>query len=71
MRGREEVINSLKEGLSISSADEVELLFLGKESILTRYANSTIHQNVKESNSEIRVRVVIGKKIGFSQTNDL
>lgn len=71
MRGREEVITTLKKGLSISSADEVELLFLGKEEILTRYANSTIHQNVKESNSEIRVRVIFGKKIGFTQTNDL
>lgn len=71
MRGKEEILNILKKGLEYSSGDEVELLYLGKESSLTRYANSYIHQNVKESNSIIRVRVVKNKKIGFVETNNL
>lgn len=71
MRGKEEILNILKKGLEYSSGDETELLYLGKESSLTRYANSYIHQNVKESNSQIRVRVIKNKKVGFVETNNL
>lgn len=71
MRGKDEVLNVLKKGLEFSKGDEVELLYLGRESSLTRYANSYIHQNVKESNSQIRVRVIKNKKIGFVETNNL
>jgi len=71
MRGKEEILNVLKNGLKFSSGDEIELLYLGRESSLTRYANSYIHQNVKEGNSQIRVRVIKNKKIGFVETNNL
>jgi len=71
MRGKDEVLNVLKKGLEFSKGDEIELLYLGRESSLTRYANSYIHQNVKESNSQIRVRVIKNKKIGFVETNNL
>lgn len=71
MRGKDEILDVLKRALQESSGDEVELLYLGKESSLTRFANSYIHQNVKESNSQIRVRVIKNKKIGFVETNNL
>jgi len=32
----------------LSSADEVEVLFSGGRFALTRFANNTIHQNVKK-----------------------
>lgn len=57
--------------LSLSTADQTEVLFLGEESGLTRFANSYIHQNVAECNVELRVRVVVGKRIGVASTNDL
>ncbi len=57
--------------LSHSTADQTEVLYWGDDSRLTRFANSYIHQNVAESNAEVRVRVVIGKKIGVASTNDL
>lgn len=71
MRGKEEILKILKKGIDVSKADETELLYLGKESTLTRFANNTIHQNVKETNSQIRVRVIKKKKIGFVETNNL
>lgn len=71
MRGKDEILNVLKKGLDFSKGDETELLYLGRESSLTRYANSYIHQNVKENNSLIRVRVIKDKKIGFVETNNL
>jgi len=54
-----------------SQADQTEVLLLGEDSGLTRFANSYIHQNVAESNAEVRVRVVFGRRIGVGTTNDL
>src|SRR5216683_3253825 len=39
-----------------SSADEVEAIFTGSRFALTRFANSTIHQNVEEENSIVSIR---------------
>ncbi|MBV9230689.1 MAG: hypothetical protein JOZ18_15375, partial [Chloroflexi bacterium] len=61
----------LQKVLSYSQAEQAEVLYLGTESALTRFANNHIHQNVAESNHELRVRAVIGKKIGVATTNRL
>lgn len=57
--------------LALSTADQTEVVILGEENRLTRFANSYIHQNVAEKNAQIRVRTVMGKKIGVATTNDL
>ncbi len=57
--------------LALSKADQTEVSFNGTDSALTRFANSAIHQNVAESDTQIRVRVVYGKKIGVASSNDL
>ncbi len=57
--------------LSYSQADQTEVNIVTSDTALTRFANSFIHQNVSESNAEVRVRVVTGKKIGVSATNDM
>lgn len=71
MLGERKVQALTKQVLSYCKADQTEVLVLGEDSALTRFANSYIHQNVFESNAEVRVRVVIGKKIGVAATNDL
>ena len=57
--------------LSYSTADQTEIGITATESALTRFANSAIHQNVMETNAEVRVRVVLGKKIGVATSNSL
>lgn len=57
--------------LAQSRADQTEVLVLAEDTSLTRFANSQIHQNVAESDAQVRVRVVVGKKIGVASTNDL
>lgn len=57
--------------LGYSRAAQTEVLFLGVESALTRFANNHIHQNVAESNHELRVRAVVGKRTGVASTNQL
>jgi PmbA protein len=57
--------------LSYSQAEQTEVLFLSTDSALTRFAVNHIHQNVAEKNTEIRVRAVIGKRVGVASTNQL
>ncbi len=51
--------------------DQAEVLYLGEDSALTRFANSEIHQNVAESNATVNVRMVFGTRIGVASTNRL
>lgn len=53
----------------LSTADEVECLFYGGRSALTRFANNTIHQNVAEENYGVSVRTVFGGRTARATTN--
>ncbi|HEY9766157.1 MAG TPA: TldD/PmbA family protein, partial [Chroococcales cyanobacterium] len=60
--------------LSASKANQTEILIYSNDAKLTRFADSEIHQNVAESESEVRIRVVLedqGKRIGVASTNQL
>jgi predicted Zn-dependent protease len=54
-----------------SSADEVEALFYGGHSALTRFANNVIHQNVAEQNEGVSVRATFGGRTARASTNKL
>lgn len=54
-----------------SSAEEVEVHFSGGRFALTRFANSTIHQNVAEDNHVVSVRTVFGGRTARASTNKL
>jgi PmbA protein len=61
----------LQKVLHYSQAEQTEVIYMGTESALTRFANNFIHQNMAESNHELRVRAVVGKRIGVASTNRL
>ncbi|MCL5265050.1 MAG: TldD/PmbA family protein [Chloroflexi bacterium] len=71
MLGKERAQQILSRALTCSKADQTEVILSTADSSLTRFANSAIHQNVSETNAELRVRVVLGKRIGVASTNDL
>ena len=52
-----------------SSADEVEAIFTGSRFALTRFANSTIHQNVEEENSAVSIRTNFSGRTARATTN--
>jgi predicted Zn-dependent protease len=52
-----------------ATADEVECLFYGGQSALTRFANNTIHQNVAEENYGVSVRTAFGGRTARATTN--
>ncbi len=54
-----------------STADEVEALFYGGKSALTRFANNVIHQNVAEGNYSVSVRTVFAGRTARATTNKL
>jgi len=71
MIGKEKLFAKLEKVLGQSKADQTEIVYIGTESGLTRYANSAIHQNVFENNGRIYFRTVLGKRIGVASTNSL
>ena len=56
--------------LSQVAADQAEVLITSGTSALTRFANNYIHQNVEQQDIDVRVRSIIGKKIGVASSND-
>jgi PmbA protein len=71
MLRRARVEELLKQILSLSTADETEVVLLGLDEQLTRFANNAIHQHVAETNRYVVVRAVQGQRIGVAATNDL
>jgi predicted Zn-dependent protease len=69
--GREKIGAIMQDALRRSTAEETEVVLLGRSGALTRFANSEVHQNVYEDNAELRVRAVIGTRVGVATTNDL
>lgn len=57
--------------LARSRAEQTEVVLIAQDSALTRFAKSRIHQNVSESDVELRVRVLDGRRVGVVVTNDL
>ena len=61
-----EIFSRIKE---YATAGEVECLFYGGRSALTRFANNTIHQNMAEENYGVSVRTVFGGRTARATTN--
>jgi PmbA protein len=71
MLGEASIREAANRVLAFSKAEQTEVILQTSDSALTRFANSHIHQNVATSNSEIRVRVVDGRRVGVASSNDL
>jgi len=65
------VVELIEKALSFSSADETEVVIRATSGGLTRFASNQIHQNTADSNINISVRVVVGKRVGGASTNQL
>ncbi len=61
----------LDRALGASDADATEALYMGEDSALTRFANNQIHQNVREHDASLQVRVIDADRIGVASTNRL
>jgi len=71
MLGQKRIQKLIDGILARSTADQTEVVILAGESALTRFAASAIHQNVAEANADVRIRVVLGTRVGVAVTNSL
>ncbi|MBI3989190.1 MAG: TldD/PmbA family protein [candidate division NC10 bacterium] len=69
MIGEAKALETLEKVLKASEADQTSALLLGSTRGVTRFAESMIHQSMAESNTEVLLTAVLGKKIGSASTN--
>ena len=69
MLGEPEIQRITATVLRASRADQTEVEVFANNSALTRFANNYIHQNVEQEDVDVRVRAVIGQKIGVASSN--
>lgn len=69
MLTREQAADIFSRIRKLATADEVECLFYGGHSALTRFANNTIHQNMAEENYGVSVRTAFGGRTARATTN--
>jgi len=69
--GKEKLQAIAAQVLALSDADQTEVLILGNDEHLTRFAANAIHQNVSEADVAVRVRAVFGQKQGVASGNNL
>ncbi len=68
----EDVLALLDRVLERTDAPRAEALYMGQDSALTRFANNQIHQNVREHDASVQVRVIDARdRIGVASTNRL
>lgn len=71
VESREEISALLQRVLATAGGRRAEALYLGQDSALTRFANNQIHQNVREHDASLQVRVIDGEGAGVAATNRL
>ena len=77
MTGRRDATSWLgvaEEAIRLALADgagQAEALITADDAALTRFANSEIHQNVSETNVQLNLRYVIGRRVGVASTGRL
>lgn len=71
MIGQDEISRILALAQEACRADAVQVGLTTLETGLTRFANGIIHQNVSERNASLEIKAVLGKRIGFAETNIL
>ena len=54
-----------------AGATEAEALVTAADARLTRFANSEIHQNVAETDAQLNLRFVVGRRVGVASSNRL
>ncbi len=71
MLGETQSLELVKAALAACDCDQAEAILHSTNSSLTRFAESTIHQNVAERDAMISVRAVLGKRIGVARGNQI
>ena len=74
MLGKDRVVELLKNltrEARKNGAGQAEALYAGNHGSVARFANSSVIQNVRESDRRIYFRVLLDKRLGIASTNSL
>ncbi|MFB3881211.1 MAG: TldD/PmbA family protein [Armatimonadota bacterium] len=71
MLGETRCLELVDAALKACESDQAEVIVWAQDTALTRFADSTIHQNVAEANAMVSVRAVLGKRTGVARGNQL
>jgi predicted Zn-dependent protease len=66
-----ELLRSLTQEAKRNGAGQAEVLYVGSHGATTRFANSAVTQNVKESDRTVYFRILLDKRLGIASTNSL
>jgi predicted Zn-dependent protease len=69
MLGEDQILSLAEQALKAAEADQAEAVIWAERAALTRFAESSIHQNLVETNLKITLRAVAGKQVGCATTN--
>ncbi len=68
MRSDHDSFAILEQALHAANASEADAVFLSTDQNITRFANSTIHQNMSEVSAELTLRVFVDGATGVAST---
>lgn len=68
MRSQRDSFAILDEALNAANADEADALFVSTDQNITRFANSSVHQNMSELSAELTLRVIVNDAVGVAST---
>jgi PmbA protein len=71
VHGEERLREIAERVLERASADQTEVIVSSGQTHLTRFAVNTIHQNVTETDTSVRVRSIRGRRTGVASGNDV
>ena len=71
MLGRDALLGPLRDALRDAPADGVELWAHRRRSAITRYSQSSIHQNALSDETHVQARAVVGRAVGVCSGNGL
>lgn len=69
MQNQDAAMRTIEIALAAAGAEQAEVVLIAREHGLTRLANGGIHQNIATADTQVRVRAVVGKRIGVATGN--
>lgn len=68
MKNESESLRVLERALSAAQADEADAVLISVDQNISRFANSTLHQNMSEESATLMLRVVVDGAMGVATT---
>lgn len=71
MRGRDESFSIIEQALRAAQGDEADAVFVSVDRNISRFANSSLNQNMSEISGDLTLRVVVDGRVGVASTSSL